>query len=55
MAISYYINATAVTTYVTPDIASAVTPLLSLGLFTVVASSVRIRVLVSIGDCWAAV
>ena len=46
MAPSYFINA--------PD----VTPLLlllSIGLFTVVASRVRIRVTVSIGDCQACV
>ena len=38
---------------VDPAVAPAVTPLLLLGLFTVVASRGRIRVTVSISDCWA--
>ena len=59
MAISYYINAPAVAPDIAPAIAPAiapdVTPLLSLGLFTVIASRSRIRVTVSIGDCQACV
>ena len=51
MAVSYSINAPDVTPDIAPDIAPAVTPLLSLELFTVVASRGRIRVTVSIGDC----
>ena len=51
VALSYYINATDVTPSVAPAIALAVTPLLLLGLISVVASRGRIRVTVSIGDC----
>ena len=51
MAISQSINANAVTTAIAP----AVTPLLLLGLFTVVASRGKIWVTVFIGDCQARV
>ena len=49
--LSYSINAPAVTPDVDPNIARAVTPIMSLGLITVVTSRVRIRVTVSTGDC----
>ena len=55
VALSYSINDPDVTPAVAPDIATAVTPLLSLGLILVVASRVRIMVTVSIGDCQARV
>ena len=51
MALSYSINTPAVTPAVAPDIALAVTTLMSLGLISVVASRGIIRVTVSIGDC----
>ena len=55
MALSYFINTIAVTNAIAPAISLGVTPLLSFGLFTVVASRGRIRVKVSIGDCQARV
>ena len=55
MALSHSINAPAVTPDVAPGIDPAVTPLLSLGLFMVVALRGRIRVTVSIGDYQARV
>ena len=53
MSLTFSINAPDVTPDVDPAIALAVTPLLSLGLFTVVSSRGIIRVRVSIGDCQA--
>ena len=55
VALSYSITATAITPDFAPAIAPAVTSLLSLGLFTVVASRGRIRVTVFISDFQARV
>ena len=50
VAISYSINDIAISAADTPAIATVVTPLLSLGLISVVASRGKIRLKVSIGD-----
>ena len=51
MDLSYSINNTAVTPAVAPAIALAVTPLMLLGLISVVSLRGRIRVMVYISEC----